>query len=144
MLKHDWRLGLILIRLGHYAIGLFKGEQLLDSKAGTGLVHARHSKGGSSSQRFARHREKQIETFFTRIEGHARELIEPHIREIEYVLYGGTRDTLLTMWRQCAFFQSLEGKVVNRLLTEREPKRSSFGEAVKQAYSSTVYDFEER
>jgi Actinobacteria/chloroflexi VLRF1 release factor len=144
MLKHDWRLGLILIRLGQYAIGLFKGEQLLDSQTGTGLVHARHSKGGSSSQRFARHREKQIETFFTRIEGHARELIEPHVREIDYVLYGGTRDTLLTLWRQCAFFKSLEGKVVNRLLTEREPKRSSFGEAVKQAYSSTVYDFEER
>jgi hypothetical protein len=144
MLKHDWRLGLILVRLGQYAIGLFKGEQLLDGKAGTGLVHGRHSKGGSSSQRFARHREKQMETLFTRIEGHARELIEPHIKEIDYVLYGGTRDTLLTMWKQCAFFRSLEGKVVNRLLTEREPKRSSFGEAVKQAYSSKIYDFEEK
>jgi hypothetical protein len=142
-LKHDWRLGLVLVRLGHYSVGLFKGEQLVDGKAGTGLVHARHHKGGSSSQRFARHREKQMETFFTRIEGHARELIEPHLKEIDYILYGGTRDTLLTMWRQCAFFRSLEGRTVNRLLTVREPKRSSFEEAVKQAYSSTVYEFKE-
>jgi hypothetical protein len=144
VLKHDWRLGLVLVRLGHYAIGLFKGEKLIDAKAGTGLVHARHHKGGSSSQRFARHREKQMETLFTRIEGHARDLLEPHLKEIDYILYGGTRDTLLTMWRQCAFFRSLEGKAVHRLLTVREPKRSSFEEAVKQAYSSTVYEFEEK
>ncbi|MHB8084994.1 MAG: Vms1/Ankzf1 family peptidyl-tRNA hydrolase [Dehalococcoidia bacterium] len=144
VLKHDWRLGLVLVRLGQYAAGLFKGEQLVDAKAGTGLVHARHHKGGSSSQRFARHREKQMETFFTRVEGHARELIEPHLREIDYILYGGTRDTLLTMWRQCSFFRSLEGKAVNRLLSVREPKRSSLNEAVKQAYSSTIYEFEEK
>ncbi|MGA2368601.1 MAG: Vms1/Ankzf1 family peptidyl-tRNA hydrolase [Dehalococcoidia bacterium] len=143
LLKHDWRMGLVLVRLGHYAIGLFKGEQLVDGKAGTGLVHARHHKGGSSSQRFARHREKQMETFFTRIEGHARELIEPHLREIDYILYGGTRDTLLTMWRQCAFFRQLERKAINRLLSVREPKRSSLDEAIKQAYSSMVYEFEE-
>ncbi len=144
MLKHDWLLGLILVRLGQYAIGLFKGEQLIDGKAGTGLVHARHHKGGSSSQRFARHREKQMETFFTRVEGHARDLLEPHVKEINYILYGGTRDTLLTMWRQCAFFRSLEGKAINRLLSVREPRRSTFAEAVKQAYSSTVYEFEEK
>ncbi|MGA2159144.1 MAG: Vms1/Ankzf1 family peptidyl-tRNA hydrolase [Dehalococcoidia bacterium] len=143
VLKHDWRVGLVLVRLGQYAAGLFKGEQLVDAKAGTGLVHARHHKGGSSSQRFARHREKQMETFFTRVEGHARELIEPHLKEIDYVLYGGTRDTLQTMWRQCSFFRSLQGKAVDRLLTVREPKRSSLDEAVKQAYTSTVYEFKE-
>jgi peptide subunit release factor 1 (eRF1) len=144
LLKHDWRLGLVLVRLGHYAIGLFTGERLIDGKAGTGLVHARHHKGGSSSQRFARHREKQMETFFTRIEGHARDLIEPHLKEIDYILYGGTRDTLLTMWRQCSFFRLLEGKAVNRLLSVREPRRSSFDEAIRQAYSSTVYEIEEK
>ncbi|MGA9047769.1 MAG: Vms1/Ankzf1 family peptidyl-tRNA hydrolase [Dehalococcoidia bacterium] len=143
MLKHDWMMGLVLVRLGQYAVGVFKGERLVDGKAGTGLVHARHHKGGSSSQRFARHREKQMETFFTRVEGHARELIEPHLKEIDYVLYGGTRDTLQTMWRQCSFFRSLQGKAVDRLLTVREPKRSSLDEAVKQAYTSTVYEFKE-
>jgi len=143
MLSHDWTLGLVLVRLGQYAVGVFKGEKLVDGKAGTGLVHSRHHKGGSSSQRFARHREKQMESFFTRVEGHARELLESHLREIDYILYGGTRDTLMTMWRQCSFFRSLEPKMVNRLLSVREPRRSSFEEAIRQAYSCTVYEFEE-
>ncbi len=80
MLEKDWKLALILVRLGQWAIGIFEGEKLLDGQAGTGLVHARHHKGGSSANRFARHREKQMEYFFTRIEGHARELLEPHLR----------------------------------------------------------------
>ena len=139
MLEKDWKLGLILIRLGQWAIGIFEGEKLIDGQAGTGLVHARHHKGGSSANRFARHREKQMEYFFTRIEGHARELIEPRLKEFDYFLYGGARDTLLKMQKQCHFFQPLEGRVVNRLLSVREPRRSAFEQAAAQAYASVVY-----
>jgi hypothetical protein len=140
MLEHDWRLGLVLVRLGHYAIGLFQGERLIEGKAGTGLVHARHHKGGSSANRFARHREKQMEYFFTRVEIHAREIIEPHLKEIDFILYGGTRDTLQVMWRQCSFFNTLQSKTIGRLLSVREPKRSSFEEAAALAYTSTVFE----
>lgn len=143
MLERDWKIGLIMVRLGHYAIGIFHGERLIDGKAGTGLVHSRHHKGGSSSMRFARHREKQMEMFFTRVEIHAREIVEPRLRELDYVLYGGTRDTLQIMKKQCKFFVSLEGKVVGRLLSIREPKRSAFAEAITQAYASTVYEITE-
>jgi peptide subunit release factor 1 (eRF1) len=94
MLQRELLLGLVLVRLGHYAIGVFKGEKLVEGKAGTGLVHARHHKGGSSANRFARHREKQMEYFFTRVELHSREILEKYIRDMDYVLYGGTRDTL--------------------------------------------------
>jgi hypothetical protein len=141
MLEKDWKLGLILIRLGQWAIGIFEGEKLLDGQAGTGLVHARHHKGGSSANRFARHREKQMEYFFTRIEGHARELLEPRLKWFDYILYGGARDTLLKMQRQCHFFEPLQGRVVNRLLSVREPKRSAFEQAVAQAYACAVYEF---
>lgn len=143
MLEKDWHLALVLVRLGHYAIGVFKGEVMLKSKVGTGLVHARHKKGGSSANRFARHREKQIEYFFTRIEAHAREILEPRLKGIDYILYGGTRDTLLSLQKQCGFFSKLEPKVVDRLLSVREPKRATFEEAVGQAYTSTVFEFAE-
>lgn len=143
VLEHDWRLGLVLVRLGRYAVGIFSGEKLIEAKAGTGLVHARHHKGGSSSMRFVRHREKQMEMFFTRVEIHAREVIEPRLREIDYILYGGTRDTLQIMKRQCRFFSTLDGKTVGRLLSVREPKRSNFDEAVVQAYTSTVWEIGE-
>ncbi len=140
MLEHDWRLGLILVRLGHYAIGILQGERLIEAKAGTGLVHARHHKGGSSANRFARHREKQMEYFFTRVEIHAREIMEPHLKEIDFILYGGTRDTLQIMWKQCSFFNTLQSKTIGRLLSVREPKRSSFEEAAALAYTSTVFE----
>jgi hypothetical protein len=143
MLEKDWKLGLILIRLGRYAVGVFKGDNLLAGKAGTGLVHARHHKGGSSANRFARHREKQMEYFFTRIEGHAREILGPYLGGIDYIIYGGTRDTLLRMWKQCAFFGSLRSKTVDRLIALREPRRSTFEDALEQAYMSTVYEVTE-
>jgi len=143
MLEKDWKLGLIMVRLGQWAIGIFEGEKLLGGQAGTGLVHARHHKGGSSANRFARHREKQMEYFFTRIEGHARELLEPRIKEFDYFLYGGARDTLLRMQKQCHFFKSLEGRVLNRLLSVREPKRSAFEQAVAQAYACEIYEFKQ-
>lgn len=143
ILEKDWKLALILVRLGQWAIGIFEGEKLLDGQAGTGLVHARHHKGGSSANRFARHREKQMEYFFTRIEGHAREVIEPHFKKLDHILYGGARDTLLRMQKQCHFFESLAGRVVNRLLDVREPRRSSLEEAVQQAFTSTVFEYRE-
>ena len=143
MLEKDWRLALVLVRLGQFAIGVFQGEVMLESKVGTGLVHARHKKGGSSANRFARHREKQMEYFFTRVEAHAREILEPRLKGIDYILYGGTRDTLLSLQKQCGFFSKLEPKVVDRLLSVREPKRATFEEAVGQAYTSTVFEYEE-
>jgi hypothetical protein len=140
MLEKDRQVGLILIRLGRYSVGVFQGDKLLVGKAGTGLVHARHHKGGSSANRFARHREKQMEYFFTRVEGHAREILAPYMRSMDYIMYGGTRDTLQRVWKQCAFFESLKPKTVDRLIALREPRRSTFDDALEEAYTSTVYE----
>jgi hypothetical protein len=143
ILEKDRRLALILVRLGRYAIGVFEGDRLVAGKAGSGLVHARHHKGGSSANRFARHRSKQMEYFFTRIEDHAREILVPYLDEIEYVIYGGARDTLTRMWKQCAFFQSLKSRTLDRLIPVREPRRTAFNDALKQAYMSAVYEIVE-
>jgi Actinobacteria/chloroflexi VLRF1 release factor len=53
--------GVLLVRLGGYAAGVFAGypPALADSKVGSRLVHGRSAAGGWSQQRFARRREKQ-------------------------------------------------------------------------------------
>jgi hypothetical protein len=53
--------GVLLVRLGGYAAGVFTGDPpvLADSKVGSRLVHGRSAAGGWSQQRFARRREKQ-------------------------------------------------------------------------------------
>jgi hypothetical protein len=53
--------GVLLVRLGGYAAGVFAGPdaRLVASKVGSRLVHGRSAAGGQSQQRFARRREKQ-------------------------------------------------------------------------------------
>jgi hypothetical protein len=53
--------GVLLVRLGGYAAGVFTGSPpaLADSKVGSRLVHGRSAAGGWSQHRFARRREKQ-------------------------------------------------------------------------------------
>ena len=83
MLSQNYLVAFILVRLGAFAVGVARGEELLSSKVGTGNVHGRHRQGGSSAHRFERHRDKQIEYFITRMCGHAREIIEPYERKLE-------------------------------------------------------------
>jgi hypothetical protein len=57
----DRTVGVLLVRLGGYAAGVFSGAdaRLVSSKVGSRLVHGRSAAGGSSQHRFARRREKQ-------------------------------------------------------------------------------------
>jgi len=143
LLQQELMVALILLRLGAYAIGMFQGEQLVSSKVGTGLVHSRHRKGGSSAHRFERHREKQMESFFTRVCSHVREHLEPYIQQLDYVIYGGERHTLLSFRKQCDFLQQLDDRTLETLLNVREPKQATLETAISQACSSEVVVWEE-
>jgi len=57
----DRTVGVLLVRLGGYAAGVFTGAApvLAASKVGSRLVHGRSAAGGTSQQRFARRRENQ-------------------------------------------------------------------------------------
>ena len=142
MMHQEFLLGLVMVRLGEYGIGVFQGEKLLASKTGTGLVHARHRQGGSSANRFRRHREKQMETFFTRVCQHAREQLEPYARRLDYVLYGGTKETVLDFRKQCHFTHQFDKVTLDRLLNIREPKKSGLEEGIQEAWSSRVIQWD--
>ncbi|MBI2850915.1 MAG: hypothetical protein HYX80_07755 [Chloroflexi bacterium] len=141
LMHQEFLLGLVMVRLGEYGIGIFQGEKLLSSKTGTGLVHARHRQGGSSSNRFRRHREKQMETFFTRVCDHAREQLEPYDKRLDYVLYGGTRE-ILDFRKQCHFLHEFDRVTLDRLLNIREPKKSGLEEGIQEAWSSRVIQWD--
>jgi peptide subunit release factor 1 (eRF1) len=138
LLHKELLIALVLVRLGEYAIGVYRGDQLLSSKVGTGMVHARHRQGGSSSHRFERHREKQMETLFTRVCIHAREQLEPHVHHLDYIVYGGTRETILDFRKQCHYLHELDRRTLDLLLDTKEPKQSGLAEAIQEAWSSRV------
>jgi Actinobacteria/chloroflexi VLRF1 release factor len=60
----DRTVGVLLVRLGGYAVGVFAGSppRLVSSKTGSRPVHGRSAAGGWSQHRFARRRENQATT----------------------------------------------------------------------------------
>jgi peptide subunit release factor 1 (eRF1) len=143
LLQKDYTIGLVLVRLGAYAVGICKGEKLVSSKVGTGNIHARHRQGGSSAHRFERHREKQIEYFFTRVCQHAREHLEPRVKELDYLVYGGARTTILELQKQCDFLGKLKATHLLSLLDITKPKLDVLKNAVHRVWSTTVYEWYE-
>lgn len=140
-LEHDLMIALVLVRLGSYAIGVSRGEKLLTSKVGTGLVHGRHRQGGSSAHRFERHRDKQIETFLNRVCQHAREQLEPYVKSLDYIVYGGARDTIQLLQKYCPLFSKLEKPVLPPLLDIPDPRQEVLETSVKRVWSSTVVEW---
>jgi hypothetical protein len=143
LLTRDYLVALILVRLGSSAIGICRGEKLITSKVGTGLVHGRHRQGGSSAHRFERHRDKQIEYFMTRVCQHAREQIEPYIKLLDYIVYGGARMTVLTLRQQCDFLKRLDTPTLPPLLDIPDPRQPVLEAAVSRVWSSTVIELRE-
>jgi hypothetical protein len=143
LLEADILVALVLVRLGVYGIGVFRGEGLLSSKVGTGLVHARHRQGGSSSHRFERHRYKQMEAFFTRVGVHAREQLEPYLRSLNYLIYGGQRETLLEFRKQIDFLHAFDERTLDLILNIREPNQAGLEEAIREAWSCRFIRWEE-
>ncbi len=143
LLLQNFRTALVLVRLGAYAIGICHGEAITSRKAGTGLVHARHKKGGSSQGRFQRHREKQIEAFLTRVCGHVREQLEPEARSLDYLVYGGAWTTILLLQKRCPFLKQFADRLLPPLLEIEEPRRAMLDSAVSRVWSSRVYHWHE-
>jgi len=141
LLSQDFMVALVLVRLGAYSIGICQGTKLLDSKTGTGLVHSRHKKGGSSQARFARHREKQIEQFLNRVCVHAREHIEPHARSLDYLVYGGARGTILLLRKQCPFLRQFEDRILRMMLDIPEPRKAVLEQSVVSLWSTSVLEW---
>ncbi len=141
LLQGDFRIALILVRLGAYAIGLCQRESLITSKTGTGLVHGRHKKGGSSQQRFQRHREKQIETFLGRVCLHAQEQLEPQANALDYIVYGGAWTTILSLQKRCPFLRQFDNRTLPPLLDISKPSREILETAVGRVWSSRVIEW---
>ena len=143
LLTHEFKVALVLIRLGAYAIGVFQGQKLVGSKVGTGLVHARHRQGGSSQARFARHREKQIESFIARVCLHVQDQLGPQAQTLDYMAYGGARTTILLLRKQCHFLGQFDGRTLPPLLDIPEPRRAVLETAIGRVWASNLVEWQD-
>jgi hypothetical protein len=86
--------GVLLVRLGGHATGVFSGRRLVDSKVDSRLVHGRHKKGGSSQRRFERRREGQARLALEQAADTAARVLLPHRDDLDALVLGGDRRAL--------------------------------------------------
>jgi len=141
MLDSTCTVALIMVRLGAFAIGVCRGERLVTSKTGTGLVHGRHRKGGSSQRRFERRRENQARDFLERVCRHARQQLEHHAPDLSYLVYGGAWTTIQSLKKQCPFLKEYEDRTLPPLLNIRRPRREVLEAAVTDVWSSAIIEW---
>jgi hypothetical protein len=90
----DRVVGVLLVRLGGHAAGVFAGRRLVASKVGSRQVHGRHRAGGSSQKRFARRREGQARVALEAAADVAARVLLEHRRDLEALVLGGDRRAL--------------------------------------------------
>jgi len=143
LILKDYTIGIVLVRLGHFAVGVCQGEKLLLHDSGTGLIHGRHRQGGSSAARFQRRRKDQTHHFLERVGEHLREKLEPYARTLDFLVYGGARVTILRLQKQCPFLQQFENRLLPPLLEVQDPRFSVLAKAVTDIWSSRVTEWSE-
>ena len=80
--------------------------------------------------------------FLERVCAHAREQLEPHEKLLDYITYGGPRQTVLLLQKQCPFLQSLEGRALP-LLEVPTLRQRVLQYAVIRVWTSRIIEWQE-
>jgi peptide subunit release factor 1 (eRF1) len=135
-------IGILLLRLGRYAVGVLRGDELVASKTGTRHVKSRHRAGGSSQRRFERSRERLVRELFDKTCEVARAVLSPYEAEIEYVLTGGERHTLGRFVKRCRYMRDLDPRTLGRVLQITRPGQKALDGVAAEVWRSRVLVFE--
>ena len=114
--RRDRRVGVLLVRLGGYAAGVFDGRELVTSKVGSRQVHGRSAAGGQSQQRFARRREGQARVALAAAADNAVRILLPLVATLDAVVVGGDRsavDEVLADRRLAALLPLVTGRLLD-------------------------------
>ena len=132
----DRVVGVLLVRLGGFAAGVFSGRRLVASKVGSRQVHGRHRAGGSSQQRFARRREGQARVALEAAADVAARVLLEHRGDLEAVVLGGDRRALTDVLDDVRL-RPLRPLVVERVLDVPDPRLKVL-RATPDAFRATV------
>ncbi|PZS19782.1 MAG: hypothetical protein DLM60_09670 [Pseudonocardiales bacterium] len=125
-------IGLLLVRLGGYSVGIARGGMVLTSSTGSRLVHGRSAAGGQSQQRFARRREGQARVALRAAADTAARVLLPRAGELDAVVLGGDTAALRTLAVDPRLVALLE-RAEPRVLDVAEPRRAVLDEAARRA-----------
>jgi Actinobacteria/chloroflexi VLRF1 release factor len=119
----DRTVGVLLVRLGGHAVGVFTGNppRLAASKTGSRLVHGRAAAGGRSQRRFARRRENQAAAALQAAAAAALAILGPYTGRLDAVVLGGDRRAMASV-RADPRLAPFMARTVERFLTVPDPR----------------------
>jgi Actinobacteria/chloroflexi VLRF1 release factor len=125
--------GVLLVRLGGYAAGVFTGPEarLASSKVGSRLVHGRSAAGGTSQRRFARRRQKQASEALGAAGDTAAAVFGAYAGKLDAVVLGGDRRAVAGLSDDPRLRPYLE-LAVDRFLTVPDPRLAVLRGAPRQ------------
>jgi hypothetical protein len=139
-LGEDHTVAALLVRLGGYAVGVFVGEQLMESKVGSRFVKGRHRAGGSSANRFRRRREGQERQLVEEAAAEGARVLAPWRGKVERVALGGDRAATGRVLAAHPDLAWLEPLVLERFLPVPEPRRRILDALPYQLYAAKVVE----
>jgi len=91
-------LGAVLVRKGGFAVGVFRGAELVASKVGSAYVQGKTKAGGWSQQRYARRRANQSRSAYAEAADEAARILLPQLSHLEGVVTGGDKPALTAVF----------------------------------------------
>ena len=135
-------IGVVLLRLGRYAVGVLRGERLVASRTGSRYVKARHRAGGSSQRRFERSRERLVRELYDKTCAVCREVFSPFEKTMDYLLLGGERGVLRGYLDRCAYLDRIGAARPDRVLRVDRPGQEALNRIAYHVWKSGVLRFE--
>lgn len=120
----DRRVGVLLVRLGGFAAGVFDGATLVASKVGSRHVQGRSAAGGWSQQRFARRRANQADVALDTAAEVAARILLPHAGSLDALVLGGERTAVEKVLADPRLARLGVVAVEPRFLTVSDPKQA--------------------
>lgn len=139
LLERRRRVGVLVLRLEGFAVGVYDDDRLVASKVEGRFVKGRHKKGGQSQKRFARRRGEQARKLYEKACRVLEAKLGPREKILDHVLLGGDHVTLAGFERACPYLERLADIRVGRRLDVREPKRAALEALPRQLYESRVF-----
>jgi peptide subunit release factor 1 (eRF1) len=137
ILEKKYAIGVILVAWGSYSIGIFHGDNLVQSKTGTGYIHKEHKKGGSSQKRFARRTQEAKRDFLRKVAHRIEEKLED--QTLDYIFFGGNRLILKPLSKECTYLESEANKICGRILDVRHADREALEHTLREINTSVAF-----
>lgn len=131
-------IGLVLVRLGGYSVGVARAGVVLSSSTGRRLVHGRSAAGGQSQQRFARRRQGQARVALQAAADTVARVLVPHAAGLDAVVLGGDAAALRALAADPRLTALLE-RAEPRVLDVAEPRRVVLDQAARRARDVEVH-----